>query len=230
MRLLSLDRSLIFFTPIHVKAHYYCFLCRMEWLGISIWEWAGVVLNVLYLVLLIRRSIWCWPFGILGSGLSIYLFIESKLYSEAILYGFYVLIGVYGWIKWSRNADENDLVQPILWSLQKHLVAIAIGIAATFGLGHFFQTYTDAERPMLDAFSTGFAFVASFLEAQQVLSGWIYWIILNGFSVWLYYDRGLELYGLLSVVYTVMSFVGYYQWQKIYQKGKSFSADPNILD
>ena len=47
-------------------------------------EILSVVFNLIYLVLLIKENIWCWPNGIIASILSVYLFVEAKLYSEAI--------------------------------------------------------------------------------------------------------------------------------------------------
>lgn len=200
----------------------------MEFIWMDYLEYVGVGLNVIYLVLLIYRSIYCWPFGIAGSALSIFLFLSTKLYSEAILYSFYVVIGFYGWVKWKSNANPDSRVSPIQWSLSNHLKAIGIGVLATLALGSFFKWNSDAERPWADAFSTGFSFVASFLEAKQVLLGWFYWIALNGFSVWLYFDRGLQLYAGLAVVYTVMSFYGYFSWKKV--ATNSTASDSDALD
>ena len=69
----------------------------------TILELLGTILNIIFLILVIKENIWCWLFGILGSLVSIYLFVETKLYSESILYSYYVVMGVYGWRKWSRN-------------------------------------------------------------------------------------------------------------------------------
>lgn len=186
----------------------------MDLSQISYLEWIGVVLNLGYLFLLIARSVWCWPFGILGSGVSILLFINGQLYSEAILYVFYVIIGIYGWTRWSKVSDSHQQVDPVTWKLSKHLWSIGAATLLSLGLGWFFTTYTDAQRPYADAFSTGYAFVASYLEAQQVLLGWLYWIAINGFSIWLYADRGFGLYSLLAVIYTIMSVYGLFAWKK----------------
>lgn len=186
----------------------------MELIHLDFTELIGVFLNLAYLVLLIKRSIFCWPMGILGSALSIYIFLDTQLYSEAILYSFYVLIGIYGWVKWEKNSDKNHQVLPKKWRLKHHVISFAIGIVLMLGLGYFFNTFTDAKRPYEDAFSTGFSFVASYLEAQRILSGWLYWIVLNAFSIWLYTDRGLSLYSGLALIYTFMSIYGYYSWKK----------------
>ena len=67
-------------------------------------EIVAVIFGVLYTVLMAKNKIFCWIFGIIGSLLSIYLFVEyAKLYAEALLSVFYVFSGVYGWIVWKKQ-------------------------------------------------------------------------------------------------------------------------------
>ena len=62
-------------------------------------EIIAVIFGVFYVFLAAKNNNWCWVFGILGSAISIVLFLlYAKLYAEAILYFFYVLAGFYGWI------------------------------------------------------------------------------------------------------------------------------------
>ena len=68
--------------------------------------------------------------------------------------------------------------------------------------------------PYADAFSTAFSFLATYMEAKKIISTWYFWIILNTFSVWLYWSRGLEVYALLMIVYAVLSVVGLLAWRK----------------
>ena len=177
-------------------------------------EILAVAFNLVYLFLLIRENIWCWINGIIASFLSVYLFIESKLYSEAILYLFYVLVGVYGWLVWAGKISKTEGKRVITKKLRYHFIALLFGCFGTIGLGWFFSNSSDAEKPYYDAFSTAFSFVASFLEAHKILSAWLYWIVLNLFSVWLYKSRDLNLYAGLMGVYFVASVWGYYEWRK----------------
>jgi nicotinamide mononucleotide transporter len=82
-------------------------------------------------------------------------------------------------------------------------------------LAWFFNSYTDAERPYIDSFTTVFSFLATFLEAKKVLSSWKYWIVINGVTIGLYFDKGLDIYAGLILVYFIMSFVGYFKWKKL---------------
>ncbi|MBK6510814.1 MAG: nicotinamide mononucleotide transporter [Haliea sp.] len=121
-------------------------------------EILATLASLLYIVLLIREKVACWPFGIVGSLLSIYLFIDVRLYSEAFLYLFYAVMGVWGWMRWHSRvqSDSNPVIR---WRCENHLRAIAIASMLALGLGYSMQIYSDAERPVFDAFTTIFSFL-----------------------------------------------------------------------
>lgn len=181
-------------------------------------EILSVVFGLIYLVLLIKQNILCWLFGIVGSALSIFLFYHSKLYSEAILYSYYVVMGFYGFYLWSskntNNLSETNYLKVSDKGLTFHIYSISTASILALILAWFFDTYTDADKPYLDAFTTIFSFLATYLEAKKVLSAWVYWIVINGLTITLYYSKGLDYYSGLTVVYFVMSFVGYMRWKK----------------
>lgn len=195
----------------------------------TILEWTSVIFGLLYLILLIYEKIWCWFFGIVGSALSIWLFYRTQLYSESILYIYYVVIGFYGWYVWSKlkpqklQPQNSDILDDTAdhpksnfqeWSLLSHLLSILICSLLALGLGWVFNSYTDAKNAWLDAFTTIFSFYASFLETRKVVSAWLYWIVLNGASVYLYDLRDLDVYAFLAIVYFIASFIGFFQWRK----------------
>jgi nicotinamide mononucleotide transporter len=41
---------------------------------------------------------------------------------------------------------------------------------------------------------------------------WLYWIVIDAVSVYLYLQRGLKLTALLFVVYTLLAINGYLTW------------------
>ncbi len=173
--------------------------------------------GLVYVIFLIRENIICWPFGIAGSLLSIYLFVDGKLYSEAFLYFYYVVMGAWGWMRWSRRDSMND--NPIVrFGLSAHALIILASSLGALALGAFFSTYTDAQRPYIDAFTTAFSFAATYMEVKKVLETWVYWIVLNLASVWLYMDRSLDIYAALICVYAVLSVWGLMQWTRAYRE------------
>ena len=192
-------------------------------MAINTWiEIFATLAGLIYVIFMIRENIICWPFGIVGSLLSIYLFIDSKLYSEAFLYSYYVLVGFWGWIRWSqRNAASHNPI--VRYALPKHALIILVSSLGAIALGTFFSVYTDGQRPYIDAFTTAFSFAATYMEVKKVLETWMYWIVLNLASIWLYMDRSLDIYAALICVYAVLSVWGLVQWSRAYRQQQSIS-------
>lgn len=177
-------------------------------------EIIAVIFGVLYTVLMAKNKISCWVFGILGSLLSIYLFIvHAKLYAEALLSVFYVFAGIYGWIIWKNQEVITEVYQH---KLLRNILLILIGSAFSFGmyftLSYFFK---EAQKPLIDSFTTIFSFIATYMMAKKWIENWLYWIAIDGVSVYLYYTRGLEIYALLMLAYTIIVIYGYFQWKKL---------------
>lgn len=188
-----------------------------EALGVYFWiEVLAVIFGLAYLFFLIQQNVICWIFGIIGSLLSIYLFYDSRLYSEAILYSYYVLMGGYGFYMWRRKSEDQSSLLLVISELKwlYHIVFLLVGSILAWVMAWFFDTYTNADKPYLDAFTTIFSFLATYLEARKVVSAWLYWIVLNGVTVLLYFGKGLDVYAGLSVVYFIMSFLGYVRWKR----------------
>lgn len=180
----------------------------------TILEVLGVVFNLLYLILLIKEKIVCWLFGILGSAISIWLFIRMQLFSESILYIYYVIIGFYGYYSWNKRGTNNEVLHISEWRFPPHIISLIVGLVGGYGLGYYFDTYTEAQNAYFDAYTTIFSFIASYMEAKKILSSWFYWIIINGATIFLYSSRGLDIYSMLTIVYFITSFVGYFNWRK----------------
>ncbi len=191
----------------------------IEYLQQTWLEIAGVICGLLYLVLMIKENIWCWIFGIVGSLITVIVFFETKLYLEAGLNAYYVLAGFYGWYFWKQNRAGGKKTPPVVeWKALAHILNIIICTLAILLIGNFMANYTDSPRPYFDTSITVFGISATILEARKILSGWIYWFFINGFSIWLQYDREIYFYALLSAFYTVMCIKGYMEWRKSYKK------------
>lgn len=184
-------------------------------------ELLAVVTGLGFIILMIYQNIWCWPVGIVSSLASIYLFYESKLYMESILFIFYVGIGIYGWAMWNKQKD----IKPVRTkSANYHILTILVSVTLSIGVGWISSTYTDADKPFADSTSTIFSFFASYMEAHRILSSWIYWIAINLFSIWLYMEKGFQYYPGLAVIYFLLSVAGYLQWRKDYNKSQNKST------
>jgi nicotinamide mononucleotide transporter len=171
-----------------------------------------VVFAVVYLVLVIRRSVWCWPAALVSVGLSLVLFADAKLYMESGLQVFYAAMAVYGWHQWTRGGEAGRGVSITTWSPRVHLLAIAI-IVGSSGLATLALTsYTDQAMPFLDSFTTFAAIVTTFMVARKILENWIYWFVIDSVSIYLYLSRDLWVYAGLFVVYLFLIVIGMREW------------------
>src|SRR5918993_3612035 len=77
-------------------------------------EIAAALLGVINVLLVVRRSVWNYPFGIAMVSLYFFVFWDAKLYSDSLLQIFFLLIQLYGWWAWSR-ADQVDHGVAVGW-------------------------------------------------------------------------------------------------------------------
>lgn len=179
----------------------------------NILEIFGVIFSVLYLLLASRESIYCWLMGMLSSIIYGYIFIDAKLYFETILQVFYFGMAIYGWYSW-RKKDSGKTVSVTRMSGFLHGIILIPGLMLAISLGWFATDFTDASYPYLDAFTTVFGILTTWLVARKKLENWVYWFVIDGLSLYLYMKKELYLTSLLFVFYLVMCVIGYINWRK----------------
>jgi nicotinamide mononucleotide transporter len=65
-----------------------------------------------------------------------------------------------------------------------------------------------------DAFTTAASIIATWMLARKIIEQWLVWILVDMISMGLYLYKGLYLTAGLFLIYTVLAFVGYWQWKK----------------
>jgi nicotinamide mononucleotide transporter len=176
----------------------------------SIIESAAVLFSIFYVILAAKQSIWCWTYAAISVILYIYICFTAELFAETILQIFYLFMAAYGYYNW-RKLEKISVNQ---WSVRRHLLLILFGAIFTFLMGFYFSTYTSAKMPIVDSFTTIFSIIATYLVTKKVLENWLYWIVIDVVSIYLYFGRDLHLTSLLFIVYTVIAIFGYFSWIK----------------
>ena len=198
-------------------------------------EYFGVLTGLLYLLLEIRQHRAMWVVGFLTSLVYVFVFFFSKIYADMGLNIYYVAISIYGFWQWTRkkaineektnqNAPANEaiLYRNMTFPL---LTGIILAILAIYALLYYIlHNFTDSPIPAGDAFTTAVGIVATWMLARRIIEHWIFWIIVNCVSVYLYYLRGLYPTMFLYICYGILAIVGYYTWKK-----KGINTNDNIL-
>ncbi len=181
-------------------------------------EIIAVLLGLANITLLIRRSIWNYPFGIVMVTLYAWIFFEAKLYSDALLQPFFFVVQIYGWYYWLKGRGDDGLVVVRRLSVNQ---AIGYGVAALIGIfawGTLMARCTDASFPYWDASILGLSIVAQFLLARRRLENWLVWIAVDLLAIGLYWTKDLYPTAALYFLFLILATVGYFNWRRIYKK------------
>ena len=188
-------------------------------------EYFGVLTGLLYLLLEIRQHRAMWVVGFLTSLVYVFVFFFSKIYADMGLNIYYVAISIYGFWQWTRkkainegktnqstSANEAILYRNMTFPL---FAGIALAILAIYALLYYIlHNFTDSPIPAGDAFTNDVGIVATWMLARRIIEHWIFWIIVNCVSVYLYYLRGLYPTMFLYICYAILAAVGLYTWKK----------------
>lgn len=177
----------------------------------SIIESVAVFFSILYVILATKESIWCWTAAVISVSLYIYICFFAQLYAETGLQVFYLLMAFYGYYNWNQKGQSLRISE---WSISKHLFILAIGAVLTFLLGFYISIYTNAEMSIVDSFTSIFSVFATYMVVKKILGSWLYWIVIDIVSIYLYYSRDLHLTSLLFIAYTIIAIFGYLSWTK----------------
>jgi nicotinamide mononucleotide transporter len=127
-------------------------------------------------------------------------------------------MAVIGWYQWRFKKEVSESKKKIKQlPVPKHLINILLSSIATIITGYLLSKYTQAALPYVDAFTTIFSLYATWMVTKKILENWLYWIIIDIVSFFLYTSRELYLTGLLYIVFTLLAIFGYLKWKKSYK-------------
>lgn len=172
---------------------------------------------LVYIFLAAQNSIACWVFGIFSSGLWAYeAWFEYELLYDSVLNLFYVIMGGVGWWQWAQKKSRTERFGIISLSSTTHLYILLFGGVVSLLAALIAQAYTNASLPFIDAPTTVFSIIATFLLIKKDIGNWLYWIVVDAVYIGIYIHKGALLFALLFVIYTAMAIVGWQKWRKLY--------------
>ena len=176
-------------------------------------EWLAAALGIVNVALVVRRSIWNYPFGIAMVSLYFFVFCEAKLYSDALLQIFFLVIQLYGWWNWRRARNEDGVPVGTMSGGARAAWLIGTG-AAIAGWGAFMAAYTDAAAPMVDAGIAGASVTAQILQSLRRVESWVFWIAVDVVAIGLFASRGLYVTSVLYALFLLLASAGLLSWIK----------------
>jgi len=179
-------------------------------------EIVAFVLAVAMVLANLRVKVIGWPLAIASSLLYALLFADNRLYGEATLQLFFVVIAGWGWWQWLRGTmGDGQALRVRTLSRHERWMAAAATLAAWPLLGLLLDHATDSDVPYFDALPTVASVTGQILLGRKFVENWPVWVAVNVVSVGLFAYKGLWLTVLLYAVFTLLAVLGWRAWRRL---------------
>lgn len=177
-------------------------------------EIAAFALGLANVALVVRRSIWNYPFALAMVALYGWVFWQARLYSDMLLQGFFFAVNVYGWAAWrrARRLEGRVTVRGLTIGGRAGWLAGTVIAAVVWGLA--MARLTDAALPYWDGANAMASVAAQLLLAQRRIENWPIWIAVDLSSIALYLEKTLVLTAVLYGAFLAMSVWGWVDWAR----------------
>jgi nicotinamide mononucleotide transporter len=184
------------------------------WQAMSGWEMLAATLALSYVLLAMKERIECWYAAFLSTTIYIFLFWDVNLLMASALQLYYMLMALYGWRQWRRHKNQQQDLLIHRWPLRNHLIVVVFVAIMVSVSGYLLTEHTSAVLPYLDSFASWTAVVTTFMVTRKVLENWLYWLVIDTVSVYIYIDRELYLTAILFSLYLIIGVFGFREWSK----------------
>ena len=182
----------------------------MSWI-----ELGGALLSVWAVWLTAKRLPLCWPIGLLSVAVYVWIFLDARLYSDALLQVAFAGLIVYGWVRWAKNLDASGRVRVAPLPPAQAIAHLLAGVAGAVLLGFAMQRWTDAALPWLDAALTSFSLVAQWWQDRRHTAAWWLWIVVDAIYVGEYIYKQLLITSVLYALFIVLAAIGLRAWRRV---------------
>lgn len=175
---------------------------------------ANLALGVVGVGLMIRRSLWAFPVGLVSVVVQGVLFYRARYYADATVQIFFFGALVYGWWHWTHaKAGAVELPVTRLTARARGL-GLALTVSGAVAWALVLRRHTDAVMPFRDAFIAAFSVAAQVLQSRKQIENWPVWVAVNLTAVGAYWVGGLYYTAMLYAVYLGLSFAGWRAWSR----------------
>lgn len=177
--------------------------------------------GVLCVVLTAKGNIWSYFFGFFNTLGYAYLAFTNQLFGEMGLNLFFFLPMTFvGYFIWKKHLVKGNQVEMKKMNINCLSGTIALCIIGIVGMGYGLSLIATQNTPYIDATTNVLSIAAAILTAKRMKEQWLFYIILNIFTVIMWSIRTISgsSEGSLMIImwsaYLVNSVYGYYNWSK----------------
>jgi nicotinamide mononucleotide transporter len=137
---------------------------------------------------------------------------------QALLNFYYMGMAMYGFWAWQKHGKQADTLVISRWPWLWHMGFIVTGVILSALVTSYLQKTGQSQSPVLDAYTTVFSVMNTWLIARKVLENWLYWAVIDGAATILYVHTGYYATAALFVLNTILAIAGFISWVKLYRQ------------
>jgi nicotinamide mononucleotide transporter len=179
----------------------------------SLLEIIGFILTIIGVILASNQTIFTWVISVFSPVIYVVVFYNSKLYADALLQIFFILLAIYGYFKW-KNKQLISKSSVRNWLPGEVYFGSAFVLIATILFYFFLKIFTNSDVPLADGFLTSLSILATFYTAKKIIQNWLIWIIADVLYTVLFFYKELYITALLYLILVVLAIYGLIQWKK----------------
>ena len=182
--------------------------------SISALELVAFVSGLLSVWLTQRMHIANWPVGMFNVVCFAFLFVDAKLYADALLQVAFFVLGAYGWWSWVRTKATAGSLPVTRASLAEIFAVVLLALVFTALAASTLMAWTDSPAPWPDGSVLVLSLLATWAQARRRIESWVLWIVVDLISIPLYWSRSLPLTAILFAIFLVLCIAGLVSWSK----------------
>jgi nicotinamide mononucleotide transporter len=192
----------------------------------SVLEWLAAGATLINVFLVMRGSLWNWPWGILAVVLYGKVFQDARLYANMWLQlAYYLPMQAIGWWFWLRGGPKKSDDLPVTrLSTRARLgwILVAVPLSAVWGYLSWWLA-ASAHQPLAplpvrlaDAATTGLSVIGQVLLTQKKIENWAVWVLVNiAYAFYLLPVQNLWVSAGLYLILLGMAVQGWRSWVKM---------------
>ncbi|KTR95619.1 nicotinamide mononucleotide transporter [Microbacterium testaceum] len=189
----------------------------IEWILAEWTQILGFATGAACVLLAARRNVWTYPIGIANNLVFLVVFVPAGLYASAALQVVYLVLGVHGWLRWTRGV-EHDREYVARTPRRAVPWLIVVGVAGTALLTWVLATFTDSQVALADAATTSASLVAQYMLNRKWIENWFVWIGVDVAFVALSIATGLWIIAALYALFILLCVSGLWSWRRVAQE------------
>ena len=185
-------------------------------------EFIAFVFGILSVWYARKENILVFPTGLIATIITVYLLFLAGYIGDMLINGYFSIMSIYGWYKWTRKTKDNDNLPITRTNTNEKIIGILlffITIFVVFGIYNLFD-YTIHIDNYIDIISSGIFFTGMWYMANKKIENWTLWIIGDLIVTPLYAYRGLGILALQYLIFTILAILAYLEWRKILNSKK----------